>query len=112
METFSPLATSITVEFDCPKCGNHIELIIDEIPLANMAGEHVRECENSEEGYFSCDKCGAEFTYVIYVNMYEAKIEIKDEDGDDVDFDIAEIDSDNEDPEYDESYDDEENLEE
>ena len=112
MKTFSPLATSITVEFDCPKCGNHIELIIDEIPLANMAGENVRESENSEEGSFLCDTCGAEFTYIIHVDMYGANIEIKDENGDEVDFEITAIDYDNEDPEYDESYDDEDNLEE
>lgn len=80
MKSFNPNVNTISVEFNCPKCGSNIQEIIEDIPVANNLADNVVDSENSEENDITCPKCDAEFTAIVYVNMNEGNVEIRDED--------------------------------
>lgn len=90
MEMFNIGATSIIIRFKCSGCGQEIEYMIDDFPSPNMLAEDVRNSENSEEYAITCPQCEKEFNIYVYVNLYEGNVEVKDEDGNDLDFVLEE----------------------
>lgn len=88
MRSFNVNATSIDITIQC-LCGIEIEETIQDLPNANYSANSVSDSENSEE-YLVCCECGEKYTCNVYINMYEGNIEVKDENGADVDFDFRE----------------------
>ncbi len=88
MKNFNSLAKSITVEFDCMKCGTTINETFEDLPVADMLADNASGSENSTEETIVCPECGEEYTCDIYVNMYEGNVEITSSNRDVVD-DVA-----------------------
>lgn len=85
MENFSPLASAITIEFECVECSSVLSETIGNLPIANILADSVSDSENSEEEIIVCPNCNKEYTCSIYVNQYEGNIEVTTESGDIVD---------------------------
>ena len=91
MKNFNPIAVeSITIKFDC-SCKIEIIEILRDLPTANMHAENVADSENTKEYDIFCPNCDKEYTCYVYVNMYEGNLEIKDEEENEVDFEIVDI---------------------
>lgn len=101
MKNFNSLATEITIEFDCINCGSKIIETISDLPIANMNANYTADSENYTEDTFTCPDCDNEYTYEVYVNMNEGKINIQDENDNIIqDFDIEECFNDIDDEEW------------
>lgn len=91
MKNFNPIAVeTITIKFDC-SCETEVVETLSDLPIANMYADNVADSENTDEYPICCIDCGKEYTCYVYVNMYEGNLEVKDENGNEVDVEIIDI---------------------
>lgn len=59
MKTFEyhPFARFLTLQFDCPVCGSHIDSDALEVPQADFGAEKARDSENFDDFEITCSNC-------------------------------------------------------
>lgn len=75
MKTIPLLISNITVQFDCPYCGEMLSCEINDLAEPNMFADNAADSENAGEDEVICD-CGHSYTITNYANMNERNIEI------------------------------------
>ncbi len=76
---FSPFGNkSVTVEFECVKCGARVESEEIGIPPPNYAAEKASDSHNENDGYAVCENCSIDFDVYVYAGYADGYVEIND----------------------------------
>lgn len=76
---FSPWGNkSVTVEFDCDECGQHVVSEEIGIPTPNYAAERSSDSHNEDEGYAVCEGCEKEFNISVSAGYSDAYVQVED----------------------------------
>jgi hypothetical protein len=80
---FSPWGNkSVTVEFDCDECENHIVSEEIGVPEPNYAAERASDSHSENEGYAVCESCNKNFNVYVFAGYADAYVEVDDIDDD------------------------------
>lgn len=74
---YNPLADSVTVKHECPKC-HHVNVDTFGVPAPNMLAETHHESINQDFSDAICEKCDAEYNVILTNGFYGGYGEIED----------------------------------
>lgn len=78
MKSFDQFADSLEIRFTCPHCDNETTYLLENLPSPDWSGDTAASSENYDDEEFSCEHCDHPYTADIFVNIYEGKIVITD----------------------------------
>ncbi|MBC7525282.1 MAG: hypothetical protein H7239_12700 [Flavobacterium sp.] len=65
---------SVTIEFNCDECGQHVVSREIGIPSPNYTAERSSDSHNVDEGYVVCDGCEKEFNFSVSSGYSDAYV--------------------------------------
>lgn len=75
---------SVTVKFECDRCGTRVESEEIGIPPPNYAAEKASDSHNENEGYAVCEECGKSFDVYVYAGYADGYVKVDDVDNDSI----------------------------
>ena len=74
---FNPLADSVTVKYECPKCG-HVNNDTFGVPSPDFSAETHHDSINQDFDDAVCENCGAQYNVILTNGFYGGEGEIED----------------------------------